>query len=263
MGFFLEKGMRPQVVPLNADEIRKMRVACQLAARALEHVGRFIRAGVTTNELDQIVHDFTLSHDAIPAPLGYNGYPKSICTSVNSVICHGVPDDTVLKSGDVINVDITCLKDGFFGDTSRSFLVGEVSAEHKLVVDVALEAMQRGIEQVQPGATTGDIGFAIDKFVSRRGFTTVREIGGHGIGRNFHEEPFVPSFGKKGKGDLLVPWQCITVEPMINEGVAEFEEFDIPGSTIKYYHTADRKLSAQFEHTVLVTDKGHEILTLP
>lgn len=235
----------------------------QLAARALEQAGKFVKAGVTTNEINAIVHDFTLSHNATPAPLNYHGFPKSVCTSVNSCICHGVPDDRKLQNGDIINIDVTCLKNGFHGDTSRMFTVGEVSAAATALCEAAYAAMMKGIEKVGPKSTVGDIGYAIEKFVSRKGYHVVRELGGHGIGRNFHEDPFVPSFGKKGRGAALKPWIAITVEPMINETSAEVLEIDIPGSSIKVYETADGSLSAQYEHTVLVTDAGYQILTLP
>jgi len=251
------------MTPLTQDEVPKMRAAGRLAARTLEHAGKFVRAGISTNEIDQIVHDFTLSHGATPAPLGYHGFPKSVCTSLNSVICHGVPDSTILRDGDILNVDVTCILDGFYGDTSATFHIGKVSDLAKSITECAFEAMQKGIEEVRPFATTGDIGFAINKFVTKRGFYVVREIGGHGIGKVFHGDPFVPSYGKKGRGPKLVPWTCITVEPMVNQTDADIEEFDIPNSDIKYYHTADRTLSAQFEHTVLVTDVGFEIMTLP
>lgn len=250
------------IIPLNKEEIRKMEWICKLAARTLKYIEPFVKVGITTDELDKIVYDYTLTHNARPACLGYHGYPKTICTSVNQIICHGLPDSTVLKSGDIINVDITSEKDGFFGDCSATFMVGMVSEPVRKLVQTALEARDTGIEVVRPGATTGDIGFAIDKYVTRKGYNTVKEIGGHGIGRKFHDEPFVPSYGKKGRGERLVAWQCITVEPMVNEGVAAIKEFDIPSSSIKYYETADRKLSAQFEHTLLVTDTGMEILTL-
>jgi methionyl aminopeptidase len=252
-----------KIVPLSPDEIKKMKAACRLAARSLEHVGTFVRAGITTDELDKIVYDYNLTHGATPATLGYHGYPKSCCTSINEVVCHGLPDQTVLKDGDIINVDVTSLLDGFFGDCSATFFVGKVSPEAMDLVEVARLARDKGIEEAKPGAHTGDIGFVTDKFVSRRGYTTVKEIGGHGIGRAFHEDPYVPSFGKRGRGEILVPWHCITVEPMVNQGVAAFVEFEIPNSTIKYYKTSDGKLSAQFEHTILITDTGHEILTLP
>ena len=248
--------------PLSPDDIEKMRAAGRLAAKTLNYVGSLVKAGVTTNELDQAAHKFTLEHGATPAPLGYHGYPKSICTSVNQCICHGVPDDTPLKDGDIINIDVTCILDGFHGDTSRTFFVGEVSPRAKEVTRVAYEAMMKGIEQVRGGGTTGDIGFAIGKFVAKQGMFAVREIGGHGIGASFHGEPFVPSFGKKGKGDRLKPGTFITVEPMINETSVPIVEYDIPGSSIKYYDTGDGSLTAQFEHTVLITDTGHEIMTL-
>lgn len=249
------------MTPLTREEIRKMQAVCRLAADTLVHVGKFVRAGVTTNELDQIVYDFTLSHNAVPSPLNYHGYPKSVCTSVNHCICHGVPDETSLKDGDIINIDVTCFKDGFHGDTSATFFVGAVSERARKLTEAAEQAMYRGIEVVGPGMATGDIGFAVNKFVTKSGFYVVKEIGGHGIGKKFHDEPFVPSYGKKGRGPRLVPWICLTVEPMVNETGAEIQEFDIPNSTVKYYETGDGSLSAQFEHTILVTDQGCEILT--
>lgn len=251
------------VKPLTQDEIKKMRVVCTLAANTLVYIEKFVKAGVTTDELDKIVYDYTLSNGANPACLGYHGYPKTICTSVNNVICHGLPGDYKLKDGDIINVDVTSEKDGFFGDTSATFLIGNVAPEKKLLVQAALEARDLGIAEVRPGGTVGDIGFAIDKYVTRKGFSTVKEIGGHGIGKKFHQDPFVPSFGKRGKGEVLFPWQCITVEPMVNEGSPEIVEKTIPKSTIRYYETTDSGWSAQFEHTILVTDQGYEILTLP
>jgi methionyl aminopeptidase len=255
--------MANTIVPLSQDEVKKMVLVCKLAARTLEYIKPYVRPGVSTSEIDKMVHEHTLSSGCEPACLGYHGYPKTICTSVNQVICHGLPDHTVLKEGDIINVDITHFKDGFFGDCSATFAVGSISLSAQNLVQAALEARDLGIEIIRPGATTGDIGFAIDKFASRKGYSTVKEIGGHGIGRKFHDEPFVPSYGKRGRGDVLVPWQCITVEPMLNEGSAAIKEFDISNSSIKYYETSDSKLSAQFEHTVLVTDIGYEILTLP
>lgn len=248
---------------LSTEEIKMMKKVCKLAARTLEYVGTFVKPGITTDELDKIVYDYTLANDAKPAPLGYHGYPKSICTSINHVVCHGLPDSTKLRSGDIINVDVTSLLDGFYGDCSATFFVGEVSDLAKDITQVALEARDRGIEAITPHGTTGDIGYAIDKFVTRRGYTTVKEIGGHGIGKAFHGDPFVPSYGKKGRGDVLLPWRCITVEPMVNEKSAAVEEFDIANSSVKYYTTIDKSLSAQFEHTVLITDLGYEILTLP
>lgn len=255
--------LKKKVVPLTQDEVKKMRAVGKLAARTLEHVARFVRPGVTTDELDQIVQDYTLSHGAKSAPLGYHGFPKAICTSINHIVCHGVPDHSVLKEGDIVNVDVTPVMDGFHGDTSATFIVGSASESVQHLVETAREARDRGIEAIRPSGRTGDIGFVVNKYVTRRGYTCVREIGGHGIGRTFHDDPFVPSYGKKGEGQILIPWHCITVEPMVNEGKAEVVEIDIQGSTIKYYETVDRKLSAQFEHTVLVTDTGFEIMTLP
>jgi methionyl aminopeptidase len=251
------------MTPLAANEIRLMEKAGQLAARTLVHVGKYVREGITTNELDKIAHDFTLTNGATPAPLGYHGFPKSICTSINHCICHGLPDETKLKLGDIINIDVTVIKDGYHGDTSAMFFVGDVSDKARDICDAAFEAMNKGIEQVAPGATMGDIGFAINKLATKRGYWVVREIGGHGIGKVFHDDPWVPSYGKKGKGVKLPPWICITVEPMLNVTAAPLKEFSIAGSSIKYYETGDKTLSAQYEHTVLVTDKGHQILTLP
>lgn len=249
--------------PLSQDDVKKMRTVGRLAARTLEYVGRFVKPGVTTDELDQIVADFTRSNGATCAPLGYHGFPKSLCTSINHVVCHGLPDSTKLKEGDIINVDVTSLLEGFHGDCSATFFVGQVSENARQIVEVAKMARDKGIEAIRPNGTTGDIGFAIDKYVTRKGYTTVKEIGGHGIGRIFHDDPFVPSYGKRGHGSTLLPWHCITVEPMINEGTPHIKEVDIPNSSIKYYETADGKLSAQFEHTVLVTETGYEIMTLP
>ncbi|WP_415063028.1 type I methionyl aminopeptidase [Bdellovibrio sp.] len=252
------------IKPLSLEEIKKMTIACRIAADTLTYLDKYIKVGMTTNEIDELANDFMLSRGAKSACIGYHGYPKYTCTSVNQVVCHGVPDDkTILQDGDIINVDVTSWIDGFFGDTSKMYMIGNVSDEAKDLVETALMARDKGIEAITPNGFTGDIGFEINKLVTRKGYTTVKEIGGHGVGRLFHEEPFVPSFGKKGKGDRLVPFHCITVEPMVNQGTDEVVEFAIPGSSIKYYDTADGLLSAQFEHTVLVTDTGYEILTLP
>ncbi|HWU43850.1 MAG TPA: type I methionyl aminopeptidase, partial [Bdellovibrio sp.] len=229
----------------------------------LTYLDKYVKAGITTQEIDDLANDFMLTRGAKSACIGYHGYPKYTCTSINEVVCHGVPDKTILKDGDIINVDVTSLIDGFFGDTSKMYMIGDVSDDAKDLVETAMLARDKGIEAITPNGFTGDIGFEINKFVTRKGYSTVKEIGGHGVGRKFHEEPFVPSFGKKGKGERLVPFHCITVEPMVNQGTEEVTEFDIHGSSIKYYHTADGLWSAQFEHTVLVTDTGYEVLTLP
>lgn len=249
--------------PLTPDEIQKMRKVCKIAARTLEYIAPYVVPGRSLEELDALVEEFTLSQGAKSAPKGYHGYPKSICTSVNDVVCHGVPDSYRLKEGDIVNIDVTPFLDGFYGDTSRTFLVGEVNPLARKLVEVAEQAREVGIRAVRPGGTTGDIGFAINQFVTAHGFSTVKEIGGHGIGRKFHQEPFVPSFGKKGRGTMLLPWRCITIEPMINAGEDSVVEFPIEGSSIRWYRTLDGSLSAQFEHTVLITDNGYEVLTLP
>lgn len=250
------------MTPEQSSFIKAMEKSGRLAAQTLKFAATLVKAGVTTADIDKATHDFILSHGATPAPLNYKGYPKSICTSVNDMICHGVPDGTVLKDGDIVNIDVTTLLNGYHGDTSATFFVGDVSKLAKDISDCAQGAMFRGIEAIEPGAKTGDIGFAINKFVTQRGFHVVKEIGGHGIGKVFHDEPFVPSFGKKGRGDLLVPFRCITVEPMVNQTDAVIREFPIKGSQHCFYKTSDGTLSAQYEHTVLITDKGAQILTL-
>ncbi len=248
--------------PLTKDEIIKMRKACNMAAKVLNHTAKFAKAGITTEELDQIADDFTKSIGGTSACIGYHGYPKATCISVNEVVCHGLPGAYKIKEGDILNIDVTVFKDGFFGDTSKTVMVGKVTKNASDIVDAAYQAMMTGIQAITPNGYTGDIGFETNKYVTRRGYSTVKEIGGHGIGRVFHGDPFVPAFGKKGKGEKIIPWTCFTVEPMVNEGTDEFVEMSIPNSDIKYYITADKKLSAQFEHTVLITDTGYEILTL-
>jgi len=244
-----------------ASDIKAMEKAGRLAAETLLYVEKHIKAGITTDEINDLAHDFILRNSAIPACLNYHGFPRSVCTSVNHVICHGVPDATPLRDGDIVNVDVTCIVSEFHGDHSKTFLVGEVPAEAKALVNIAEAAMWKGIEILKPKTTTGDIGYRVDNFVRKKGYHAVRELGGHGIGKSFHEEPFVPSFGKKGKGVPLIAWSTITVEPMVNETDAPIRELDIPGSNIKVYETSDRRLSAQFEHTVLITDRGYEVMT--
>ena len=250
------------IKPLNKDEIKKMELACRIAADTLTYLDKYVKAGMTTNEIDVMSNDYMLTRGAKSACLGYGGYPKYSCTSVNDVVCHGLPDDTPLRDGDIVNVDVTAFIDGFFGDTSKMYIIGQGTDEGKDLVETARQARDLGIEMLRPGLMTGDLGFETNKFVQRKGYTTVKEIGGHGIGRVFHTEPFVPAVGKKGKGEKIMPWTCLTVEPMVNAGTDELIEFDIPGSSIKYYKTEDGMLSAQFEHTVLITDVGYEILTL-
>lgn len=250
------------MTPKTANDIKLMEQSCRLAAETLQYTGKHVRAGITTDELDRIANDFILSKGAKSSCIGYHGFPKAICTSVNEEICHGVPGSRVLKDGDIINLDITVYMNGFHGDTSAMFFVGEPSERARKLTSCAFEAMHRGIAAAKAGACTGDIGFAVDKYVTRAGFHAVKEIGGHGIGRGFHEEPFVPSFGKKGKGPKLVKWGTITVEPMVNETAAPIREKKIPGSDITVVVTSDNAWSAQYEHTILITDEKPQILTL-
>ena len=242
-----------------AEEIEKIRVAGRLAAEVLEMIGPHVQAGVTTDELDRICHDYIVNEQqAIPAPLNYHGFPKSICTSVNHQVCHGIPGGKVLKNGDIINIDITVIKDGFHGDTSKMFFVGEPSILAKRVSEVSHNALWKGIDLVQPGATLGDIGHAIQSFVEGEGFSVVREYCGHGIGRAFHEDPQVLHYGTAGTGALLQEGMCFTIEPMVNAGKRHVKLLPDKWTVV----TKDRKPSAQWEHTILVTADGHEVLTL-
>ena len=241
------------------EEQEKMRVAGRLAAQVLDMIGSRVQAGVSTEELDRICHDYIVGElQAIPAPLNYRGFPKSICTSINHVVCHGIPSDRVLKNGDIVNVDITVIKDGFHGDTSRMFFVGEPSIIAERLSRVCFEAMWRGIRTLRPGARLGDVGYAIQTFVEEQRFSVVREYCGHGIGRIFHEDPQVLHYGRPGTGVELVPGMTITVEPMVNAGKRDVKLLS-DGWTVV---TKDHSLSAQWEHTVLVTDHGYEVLTL-
>ena len=254
------------------EEQQKMRVAGRLAADVLLMIEPHVQPGVTTDELNQICHDYIVGQQqAIPAPLGYGGdfsrppFPKSICTSVNHVVCHGIPSDKKLKKGDVINIDVTVIKDGYHGDTSRMYFVGEVSVQAKRLSQVTHDAMCLGIERVRPGAQLGDIGAAIQTHVERNGFSVVREFCGHGIGRVFHEDPQVVHYGKPGTGLVLRPGMCFTIEPMVNAGRPEVRvlERDKDGQPDGWTAvTKDHSLSAQWEHTILVTDSGYEVLTL-
>jgi methionyl aminopeptidase len=239
-------------------EIDLMRTACRLAADTLLLVGDKIRPGMTTDELDRIVHDDTLRQGARPAPLHYRGFPKSVCTSVNEVVCHGIPDATALKNGDIVNVDVTHIYEGFHGDTSATFYIGTPSPEARHVVEVARRALDIGIAEVRDGARLGDIGGAIQDYVEREGCSVVRDFVGHGIGRKFHEEPQVKHYGKRGTGDRLRSGMTFTIEPMVNLGGWEVEVDPEDKWTVR---TVDRSLSAQFEHTLLVKRDGCEILT--
>jgi len=246
------------------EEIEKMRIACRLAAEVLDFIAPHVKAGVTTDQLDKLCHDYMVDvQDCIPAPLnyapnGYKPYPKSICTSVNHQVCHGVPGERVLKNGDIVNLDITTIKDGFHGDTSRMFMVGEPSIQAKRLCDITWECLWLGIATVKAGAHLGDIGAAIQKHAEKNGYSVVREFCGHGIGRKFHEDPQVLHYGKAGTGVKLEAGMIFTIEPMINAGKATIKEL-ADGWTIV---TKDHSLSAQWEHTVLVTETGYEVLTV-
>jgi methionyl aminopeptidase len=240
------------------EEIEKMRVAGRLAADVLDMITPHVVAGITTGELDQLCHDYIVNEQrAIPAPLNYKGFPRSICTSVNHQVCHGIPGEKRLKKGDIINIDVTVIKDGYHGDTSRMFFVGEPPIQARRLVEVTRECMYRGIEQVRPGAHLGDIGHAVQQHAEQHGFSVVREYCGHGIGRIFHEDPQVLHYGHPGTGMQLVPGLTFTVEPMINAGRPEVRLLPDNWTVV----TRDHSLSAQWEHTVLVTETGYEILT--
>jgi methionyl aminopeptidase len=240
------------------DEREKMRKVGHLAAQTLEMIGDFVKPGVTTDELDRICHEFITENQAsIPAPLNYRGFPKSICTSVNHVVCHGIPGEKKLKKGDVVNIDVTLIHDGFHGDTSKMFFVGEPSVQAKRLVEVTREAMLTGIHMVKPGVRLGDIGHAIQEFAEGNHYSVVREYCGHGIGAEFHEDPQVLHYGKPGTGLELAEGMCFTIEPMVNAGKRHVKLLP-DGWTVV---TKDHKLSAQWEHTILVTADGYEVLT--
>ncbi len=246
-------------VPIKtAAEIAKMRVAGRLAAEVLEMISAYVVPGMTTDELDDICHDYiTRKQRAVPAPLHYRGFPKSICTSVNNQVCHGIPGAKQLKKGDILNIDVTVIKDGYHGDTSKMFTVGEVSVLAQRLIHVTQQALWAGIAQVRPGATLGDIGFAIQTVAENQRFSIVQEYCGHGIGRAFHEDPQVLHYGKRGDGLALAAGMCFTIEPMVNAG-KRFIKLLPDGWTVV---TKDRSLSAQWEHTILVTPTGYDVLT--
>lgn len=248
----------------NEDDIRKMRVAGKLAAEVLDFITPHVQPGVTTEEIDRLCHDYMVNvQDTVPAPLnyappGHAPYPKSICTSINNQICHGIPSDRVLKKGDVVNIDITVIKEGYHGDTSRMFYVGEPSIQAKRLCEITYQSMWKGIREVRPGARLGDIGFSIQQFAESHGFSIVREFCGHGIGKVFHEEPQVLHYGKKGTGLELKEGMTFTIEPMVNAGKKDIRMMPDGWTVI----TKDRSLSAQWEHTILVTKDGYEVLTV-
>ncbi len=239
------------------EEIELMRKSCRLAAETLLMIEPYIKPGVTTNRLNDICHDFIVSHDAYPSPLNYRGFPKSICSSVNEEICHGIPSDRKLRNGDIVNLDITTFLNGFHGDTNRTFYVGSPRKNAQKLMEVTLECFHKAIDVVRPGAHLGDIGATIQQHVESRGFSVVREFCGHGIGRNFHEEPQVLHFGSFGQGVKLKKGMTFTIEPMINAGKPELRILSDNWTAV----TMDGSLSCQFEHTILVTEDGHEVMT--
>ena len=241
------------------DDFVKMRVAGKLASEVLDMIEEHVKPGVTTNYLNDLCHDMIISRGAIPAPLNYHGFPKSVCTSVNHVICHGIPDDRKLKDGDIVNIDVTVIVDGWHGDTNRTFFCGKPSIMAKRLTQVTYDAMMLGIDQIKPGATLGDIGHAIQKHAESFGYSVVRDYCGHGIGRVFHDEPNVLHFGKKGTGLVLEEGMFFTVEPMVNVGKPDTILDQKDGWTVR---TRDKSLSAQFEHTIGVTSDGFEIFTI-
>ncbi|NNE37760.1 MAG: type I methionyl aminopeptidase [Gammaproteobacteria bacterium] len=242
----------------NLDEIEKMRTAGKLASQVLEMVEKHVKPGITTDELDRICHEYIINEQqAIPAPLNYKGFPKSICTSVNHVVCHGIPGDKRLKEGDIINIDITVIKDDFHGDTSKMFFVGNPSIKAKRLVETTYDCLKLGISMVKPGIHLGDIGHAIQKHAEAANYSVVREYCGHGIGRGFHEDPQVLHYGEAGSGLELVEGMTFTIEPMINGGNRHVKLLPDNWTVV----TRDRSLSAQWEHTILVTQDGVEVLT--
>ena len=231
--------------------------AGDLVVRTLDMIANHVRAGATTDDLNTLIHEFTLEHGAVPAPLGYRGFPKSACVSVNDEVCHGIPGPRELRDGDIVNVDVTSIVDGWFADANRTYLVGEVSPEAKRLVDVTRQCLQRAIALVRPGATLGDIGHAIQSHAEGAGYSVVRELVGHGVGHAFHEQPQVNHTGRPGLGVVLVPGMVFTIEPMINQGEMSIKRLADEWTVV----TADGSLSAQFEQTVLVTEKGVRSLT--
>ena len=245
---------------MNDRSLEQMRAACQLAADTLLYVGDKLVAGMSTDEINTLVHDYTLAHDAWPSPLNYHGFPKSVCTSVNEVVCHGIPDKRVLKDGDIVNVDVTSYypkTNGYHGDTSATFYIGQPSEKARLVTETARRCLQLGISAVKDGARIGDIGAAIEEYATSKGCSVVRDYVGHGIGREFHGPPQVPHYGRAGTGKRLRSGMVFTIEPMINVGEYACQVLDDDWTVV----TADRSLSAQFEHTLVVTREGCEVLT--
>lgn len=251
--------MPPKSLIKNKEQIEAIKESGKINTGVLDEVAKHIKAGMSTADIDKIVYDYTIAHGATPAPLGYGGFPKSVCTSINSEVCHGIPDENIiLKEGDIVNVDVSTIKDGYFSDASRMFKIGKVSEAADKITDVAKECLEAGIKAVKPWGHLGDIGAAVQEVAEKNGYSVVRAFGGHGIGLEFHEDPFVAHVGKKGQGMVLVPGMIFTIEPMINEGEYDVYVDDVNEWTV---YTADDSLSAQWEHQILVTEDGIEIIT--
>jgi len=250
--------MSEDVVIYSEDDFASMRKAGKLAAEVLDYITPYMVAGAKTEDLDDLIHDFIIANNAVPATLGYRGYPKSSCISVNHVICHGIPGEKRLENGDIVNVDVTVILDGWYGDTSRMYEIGNVPIKAKRLVATTYEAMMLGIEEAKPGNTLGDIGYAIQKYAEAQRYSVVRDFCGHGVGRTFHAEPNVLHYGKKGQGLVLKKGMIFTIEPMINIGGYQAKILSNGWTAV----TKDRSLSAQFEHTIGITENGAEIFTL-
>lgn len=261
MRLYKAKGYRvpPKRLLKTEEQIQGIRKSGEINTALLDYIAEKIRQGMTTQEIDTLVYDFTIAHGAVPAPLNFEGFPKSVCTSINDEVCHGIPsDEVVLKDGDIVNVDVSTIFNGYYSDASRMFMIGNVNAKAQKLVNVAKECLQKGLEAACSWGFLGDIGAAVQEHAEKNGFSVVREFGGHGVGIEFHEDPFVSHVGKKGKGMMLVPGMVFTIEPMINEGSYEiFIDEDNDWTVL----TDDGGLSAQWEHTVLITETGIEILT--
>lgn len=243
----------------NEEQIQKIKESAKINNAVLDLVSEKIKEGMSTEDIDKIVYDYTVSQGAIPAPLNYGGFPKSVCTSINEEVCHGIPDENIiLRDGDIINVDVSTIKDGYYSDASRMFMIGNVSEEAKRLVEVSKECLQKGIEAVKPWGFLGDIGAAVQEHAEKNGYSVVRDFGGHGIGLEFHEDPFVAHVGEKGEGMVLVPGMMFTIEPMINQGdYGVFVDADNDWTAI----TEDGSLSSQWEHMILVTEDGIELIS--
>lgn len=247
------------IIIKNQEQIEGIRQSAQLAGKALQFIGEYVKAGVSTEYLDNKIEEFIRDNKAIPAPLNYHGFPKASCISPNNVICHGIPSkDTILTDGDIVNIDVTTILDGYFGDTSKMFTIGEVSNEAQKLIDVTKHCLKLGIQQVMPDNNFGNIGYFIGKYAQAQGYSVVYEFCGHGVGLQFHEDPQVDHLARKNSGPQMKPGMIFTIEPMINQGKPKVTVDEKDGWTAR---TVDNKLSAQFEHTILVTPKGFEVLT--